>query len=262
MELTAQQFGACVDIADGLDSPLIWLWNLPHNLAGPLRALRSMIVFHAVGLDTEDVPTLAVYDRRDESLWAVGHVAGCRELVERLEPRELWVESRAWHDPRLAAVRSEAREVRTAWHMRREGAPRRVLPRGYGAVGRDELEVLRAFDVAQYGQPLDGVVDYDALLDEGLVHAVRAPEGALVATALIGRPGARALTVSSVWTHPRHRRRGHARRLMEGLVETARSEGRVCALNVESSNEAALRLYDGLGFARHTQLVCAVLDGR
>lgn len=267
-QLTAQQFAGYVDLAERLETPLIWLWNLPPNLAAPLRSLRALIHFHAVAPGDDAPPTLAVHDRRDESLWVVGDPAGCVALVERVAPRELWLSAADWQDAHLTPVRRRVLGMRRIWHMRRAPHPdpdaasdARAAPPGYGPVARDEVAALRAFDAAQYGQALDSVVDYEAIVAQELVHGVRSPGDGLVATALVGRPGRRCLTVSSVWSHPRHRRRGHARRLMLGILATCQREGRVCALNVEESNTAALHLYDGLGFDRRDTLVCATLRG-
>ncbi len=50
-------------------------------------------------------------------------------------------------------------------------------------------------------------------------------------------------------SHPEHRRRGHARALLAALVEHARSQRkRFVLLEVRRSNQAAITLYESLGF--------------
>ena len=53
----------------------------------------------------------------------------------------------------------------------------------------------------------------------------------------------------NVATHPDHRRRGHARRLMRHMVEFARRhQCRFITLEVRRSNAAAIHLYQSFGF--------------
>lgn len=55
--------------------------------------------------------------------------------------------------------------------------------------------------------------------------------------------------VINVATHPAHRRRGHARLLLEELMRDARARGAVSAtLEVRASNEPAIELYRAFGF--------------
>lgn len=57
------------------------------------------------------------------------------------------------------------------------------------------------------------------------------------------------LHVLNVATHPDHRRRGHARALLEEALVFARAEGiGVVTLELRRTNEAARGLYDALGF--------------
>lgn len=66
----------------------------------------------------------------------------------------------------------------------------------------------------------------------------------LLTTAVDGR-----YVVANVAVHPKHRRRGIARTLMEMAVEKIeRRGGREILLQVEESNDAAIGLYDDLGF--------------
>ena len=57
------------------------------------------------------------------------------------------------------------------------------------------------------------------------------------------------LHITVVAVDPRHRRRGHARALLQALLQRARQDGAVHAtLEVASDNEAALNLYGRCGF--------------
>ncbi|MFV2121938.1 GNAT family N-acetyltransferase, partial [Streptomyces sp. Act-28] len=56
----------------------------------------------------------------------------------------------------------------------------------------------------------------------------------------------------AVEVDPAHRRRGLARAVMAALAGRAREEGASAAwLQVETDNDAARELYDGMGFAVH-----------
>lgn len=55
--------------------------------------------------------------------------------------------------------------------------------------------------------------------------------------------------VTNVAVAPNHQRKGIGRQLMVALLEECRELGIVCStLEVRASNEAAIRLYEGLGF--------------
>ncbi len=67
--------------------------------------------------------------------------------------------------------------------------------------------------------------------------------------------------LGAVWTDPRHRGRGLARHLTARLAAAAGADGiRLMHLQVEADNDAALRLYERLGFDRHSEYV--YLTGR
>lgn len=58
------------------------------------------------------------------------------------------------------------------------------------------------------------------------------------------------LHITTVAVHPEHRRQGVAKRLMIRLLEDAREEGLTCStLEVRAGNDAAIRMYEHLGFA-------------
>jgi len=55
--------------------------------------------------------------------------------------------------------------------------------------------------------------------------------------------------VTTLATHPDHRRKGIGRRLMVDLLQESKKLGMVCStLEVRKSNEAAIKLYENLGF--------------
>lgn len=58
------------------------------------------------------------------------------------------------------------------------------------------------------------------------------------------------LHITTVAVHPDHRRQGIAKKLMVRLLEEARGEGLTCStLEVRAGNEAAIRMYENLGYA-------------
>jgi ribosomal-protein-alanine N-acetyltransferase len=62
------------------------------------------------------------------------------------------------------------------------------------------------------------------------------------------------LHINNVAVHPEFRRRGIARRLLEHVLEAADRRGAPRAtLEVRESNDAARRLYEGLGFEVHAR---------
>ncbi|KGN43114.1 acetyltransferase [Knoellia aerolata DSM 18566] len=62
--------------------------------------------------------------------------------------------------------------------------------------------------------------------------------------------------LGAVWTDPDHRGRGLARRLTARLAAVAAADGiRLVHLQVEADNAPALRLYEGIGFERHSEYV-------
>ena len=62
--------------------------------------------------------------------------------------------------------------------------------------------------------------------------------------------------ISAVVTHPAHRGRGHAARLIGQLTRMILAEGRIPFLHVSASNKSAWLLYENLGFAPSRELPC------
>ena len=94
---------------------------------------------------------------------------------------------------------------------------------------------------------------YDAIIESLVLPALFAARrvgGEIVAVAF-GVVHRRLLVLEAVATHPEHRRRGHGREIVAGLMAAARSAGAEgAALQVLIDNPAGRALYDGLGFRR------------
>jgi len=61
--------------------------------------------------------------------------------------------------------------------------------------------------------------------------------------------------IGGVFTHPKHRRRGYAVKTVSAATDHALRESGLAALYVFSSNSAALRLYEKLGYRIHSEKV-------
>jgi [ribosomal protein S18]-alanine N-acetyltransferase len=94
-------------------------------------------------------------------------------------------------------------------------------------------------------------VDVEAELGRawGLPWVVRDAEGAEPIAFLIAWRAADELHVIDIATHPDHRRRGAARRLLRELITHGKAHGfRLVVLEVRTSNGPARSLYESLGF--------------
>lgn len=130
-------------------------------------------------------------------------------------------------------------------------------------------------------RPLDrpALLEVDALafpvfwrLDErGLDEALRATprsrlrvaarEGAVVAYALTGRAGRRGF-LQRLAVHPHHRRQGLARALViDALRWLRRRRAAGAVVNTPANNNAALALYESLGFRRQPSGLCVLSAG-
>lgn len=68
--------------------------------------------------------------------------------------------------------------------------------------------------------------------------------------------------ISGVCTHPEYRGGGLARLLTELLVERQLRRGQIPFLHVMSANEAALKLYESMGFVRYRETPVRVIAAR
>ncbi|HEY6490775.1 MAG: GNAT family N-acetyltransferase [Terracidiphilus sp.] len=67
------------------------------------------------------------------------------------------------------------------------------------------------------------------------------------------------IEVSAVCTHPDARSRGYARALMAAVLNDIREKGATPFLHVLAENDAAIRVYEGLGFTVRRPLHLAIL---
>jgi predicted GNAT family acetyltransferase len=65
--------------------------------------------------------------------------------------------------------------------------------------------------------------------------------------------------ISAVCTHPDHRGRGHARLLVNALMQDIAARGETPFLHIYSENASAAALYHGLGFRYLRSLTVTVL---
>jgi hypothetical protein len=88
--------------------------------------------------------------------------------------------------------------------------------------------------------------------------------GVLQAGRLLAMAGKRihvpgAIEVSGVCTHPDARGRGYARHLMSRVMEEIVQAGRMAFLHTLASNDAAIQIYESLGFVRRRSLELAAI---
>jgi ribosomal-protein-alanine N-acetyltransferase len=127
----------------------------------------------------------------------------------------------------------------------REGADLAITP-----MRSEDIEAIVAIEQASPGSSTWDAEGLAGELTRSWAHlwVARVPSGeaiAFVATWLV----ADELHVLNVATHPSHRRRGVARRLIETALGFARERAvRHLLLEVRRSNEPAIRLYRAFGF--------------
>jgi ribosomal protein S18 acetylase RimI-like enzyme len=154
---------------------------------------------------------------------------------------------------------------RAAWtspHTKLWLADPALLPAPGSAVvlGRGDVEDLGALFSTD---PDAGDFFVPQLLDTGHYLGHR-EDGRLVAVAGVHAVSARhgVAAIGNVATHPAHRRRGHARRLVATLCHRLRREADVIGLNVKDGNEGAARLYRSIGFHPAVRYEEALLERR
>jgi [ribosomal protein S18]-alanine N-acetyltransferase len=112
----------------------------------------------------------------------------------------------------------------------------------------DDIAALHArlFDPPWDGPSIGRLIEHPAAA--AFVAQVREPKG--VAGFVIGQIAADEAEILSIGVAPEWQRRGIARHMVEGLIRAARrAEVDRLYLEVAADNDAALRLYEGLGFA-------------
>jgi len=112
----------------------------------------------------------------------------------------------------------------------------------------DEIAVLHArlFDPAWDADAIARLIGHPAAA--AFVAQVRQPK--VLAGFVIGQIAADEAEILSIGVAPEWQRRGIARHMLEGLVRAARrAEVKRLFLEVAADNNAAMKLYKGLGFA-------------
>jgi len=168
--------------------------------------------------------------------------AALDRLAELIEPGEsVWIA-----DPGELRVRQLALEgsLPCLQMVLPSAAPLPALaPDGIVALGAAEAsEMVALTDIAFPGFFRAGTYRM------GAYFGIRAPDGQLLAMAgerlnLPGHP-----EMSGICTHPAHRGRGLARRLIAHLAAFQRRQGLKSWLHVSASNSQAIALYHALGF--------------
>lgn len=93
------------------------------------------------------------------------------------------------------------------------------------------------------------------LLEDGTFFGIREGTRLIAAGGThVVAPSYHLAVLGNVFTHPAARRRGYARAITAALVADLLARGcRDVVLNVTAENEAAIRLYTGLGFREHSR---------
>jgi ribosomal-protein-alanine N-acetyltransferase len=110
-----------------------------------------------------------------------------------------------------------------------------------------DLAAVLAVEQSAYEFPWTSAIFRDCLRAGYLCYVYEGPSGPIGHSVMSLAAGECHLL--NVCIHPDHQRRGLGRGLVEFLLERARRQGaRVALLEVRVSNDAAHRLYSGLGF--------------
>jgi ribosomal protein S18 acetylase RimI-like enzyme len=218
-------------------------WVLAHfTLAADLTTLREecrilhsdeMVVARYQGLP---FAALAFWGENPE------HLAGlAAELVGPEEPFYLLLNE---HQTQWAERTFVVGQVHAEWQMRFAGDPMDLdpgaaVPLGPGNLGQMRSLAVDAGLMALEGDPFRhgpafGVWDADKLVAMGATH-LRVPGAA---------------EIGNVATRTTHRRQGLARQVVAALVHAHAAAGRGVFLMVFQTNQAAVRLYERVGFVR------------
>ncbi|WP_327167785.1 GNAT family N-acetyltransferase [Streptomyces subrutilus] len=211
--------------ARALDNPV---WSALHG------AHRDVAEFGPAGLaarySTDTTPFAGLADPRDPRAWA--------DLAELVGPgRSVWVTGLLTPPPgwettvALPGVQLDGRAVRA------EPAPDAVR---LGPA--DVPEMLELVALTRPGPFLDRTVELGTYL------GVR-QGGRLVAMAGERMRPAGWSELSAVCTHPDHRGRGLAARLIRAVAAEVRERGESPFLHAAAQNTGAVRLYESMGFA-------------
>ncbi|MFF4386777.1 MULTISPECIES: GNAT family N-acetyltransferase [unclassified Streptomyces] len=208
-----------------LDNP-VWA-----ALTGPHRGFAELGPAGLAARYTLDTsPFSALADPQDPRAWA--------DLAALAGPgQEVWVTGLLTPPPgwqtlvTVPGVQLDGRAVRA------EEAPEAVVL-GLG----DVPEMLELVALTKPGPLLDRTVELGTYL--GIRH-----EGRLVAMAGERMRPAGWSEISAVCTHPDHRGRGLAGRLIRAVAAAVRERGELPFLHAAAANTGAVRLYESMGFA-------------
>lgn len=134
----------------------------------------------------------------------------------------------------------------------------------FGAPALSENEELRRLNAAD----VDSMVQLAELTEPGpfrqRTHELGAFFGIFEAGRLLAMAGQRMrvpgyVEVSAVCTHPDARGRGYARTLIRRVMNEIRSEGKIPFLHSLANNDAAIRVYESLGFVQRRTFELAVV---
>jgi ribosomal protein S18 acetylase RimI-like enzyme len=216
-------------------------WTLAHfTLAADLTALREECRFarsgEAVMACYRGLPFPALSFLGDSADLLAAMAA---KLIARDETFYLLLNE---HQALLAERAFAVKEVQPEWQMLFAGDPAELDPDNAVLLGPEALPQVQdlAAEVGlmaleanpfQHG-PAFGVWEQDRLVAMGTTH--------------LQIPGA--AEIGNIATRAIHRRRGHARQVVQALVQAHAAQGGRIFLMVFQTNRAAIRLYESLGF--------------
>lgn len=207
-----------------LDNPV---WSA---LTGPHRGFAELGPAGLAARYTGDAsPFAALCDPADPAAWAdLAALAGPGEgvwVTGLLTPPPGWETELA-----IPGVQLDGRAVRAV-----------TAPEAVPLGPADVPEMLELVDLTRPGPFLDRTVELGTYL--GIRH-----EGRLVAMAGERMRPAGWSEISAVCTHPEHRGRGLAGRLIRAVAAAVRERGDSPFLHAAAENTGALRLYASMGF--------------
>ncbi len=209
---------------DVLDNP-VWA-----ALTGPHRGFAELGPAGLAARYSADAsPFAALADPEDPRAWA--------DLAALTGPDEgVWVTGLPTPPPGWATVATVPGVQLDGRAVRAEAAPEAV------PLGRDDVpEMLDLVELTRPGPFLDRTVELGTYL--GIRH-----EGRLVAMAGERMRPAGWSEISAVCTHPDHRGRGLAGRLIRAVAASVRERGDSPFLHAAAENTGAVRLYESMGF--------------
>lgn len=248
------------------------------------RMTRSLLTAMSTSVSPSPAPSPAAPHVLDNAVWAAltGPHARIAERVGRAARYPLDVcpftaltdpaDPGAWDDlaalvgPDTVTAVTGARTVPDGWEIVESGQGVQLVDTGLRAepapeavrLGLDDIpEILDLIALTKPGPFLPRTVELGTYL--GIRH-----RGRLIAMAgeRVHPPGW--TEISAVCTHPAHRGRGLATRLVRAVAAGIRERGETPFLHTHASNTTAIRLYESIGFTlrRHTNFLLVRTPGR